>query len=452
MAVNKEFFGTDGIRGKANAHPMVPEMILKLGRAAAYHFKNGGRHHAIVVGRDTRLSGYMLESSLTAGICSAGIDVLLVGSLPTPGIAFLTKGMRVDAGTVISASHNGFQDNGIKFFDGSGYKLTDEVEARIERLMNSDNVDRFRPDSFEIGSATNVKDAAGRYVEHLKNSLPKNTSFEGLRIVIDCANGAAYKVAPAIFRELGAHVIPVGITPNGTNINSGCGSLHTELMRRTVRDSGADLGIALDGDADRVIMCDEKGAVVDGDVMMAINAKYLKERGLLRKNAIVTTVMSNIGLDFAMKDLDIKIIKCAVGDRYVVHEMQRSGVNFGGEQSGHIIFFDHNTTGDGTLAALQTVSMLVEGGKKLSEAKKIMKTFPQVLNNVKVKQKKEFHLVPKINDCIKRVEKELAEGGRVLVRYSGTEMLARVMIEGEDFEKIKAFAEDIAEEIQVNLN
>lgn len=452
MTVKKEYFGTDGVRGRANVYPMTPETALQLGRAAAYHFKNGGVRHTIVIGKDTRLSGYMFETALASGIASVGADVMLVGPLPTPGIAFITQGMRADAGIVISASHNSFKDNGIKFFDQSGYKLSDEVELHMESLMYSEDLDNYRPESFEIGKAIRINDATGRYVEYLKKSIPKGISFTGLKVVVDCAHGAAYRSAPAVLQELGAHVIPVGVTPDGTNINNDCGSTHPELMCKTVRERGADLGIALDGDADRIIMCDENGEIVDGDCILAMNADFLKKEGKLKDNTIVATVMSNLGLDFSLKSLGINVIKSNVGDRYVVHEMRQGGYNLGGEQSGHIIFLDYNTTGDGTLAALQTIYRLLKNNMRLSDAKKILTPFPQVLNNVKVSNKLDFNSIPSLTSCIDRVKDELGNNGRVLVRYSGTEMLARVMVEGENYDKIKTYAADIAEQIQINLN
>lgn len=451
MAPSKKLFGTDGVRGRANVHPMTPEIAMQLGRAAGYYFKNGGRHHTIVIGKDTRLSGYMLETALASGICSVGVNVMLVGPLPTPGIAFITQGMRADAGIVISASHNSFHDNGIKFFDQIGFKLPDNVEIEIESIMDSSELEKCRPESDGIGKAIRLDDASGRYVEYLKRTIPKGLTLEGLKIVVDCANGAAYRVAPSVFHELGADVIPVAVNPDGVNINNGCGSLHPELISKTVRERGADLGVALDGDADRLIMCDENGEILDGDHIMAINAKHLKEEGLLKNNTVVATVMSNLGLEFAMRSLGIRVIKSDVGDRYVVQELKQGGFNLGGEQSGHIIFLDHNTTGDGTLAALQTISILVKNGIKLSEARNIFKPFPQVLSNVKVNRKEDFASVPKLNECIERIKKELENRGRVLVRYSGTENLARVMVEGEDYDKIKVFAADIAEQIHMNL-
>lgn len=451
MINKKKLFGTDGIRGRANSHPITPEIALQLGRAAGYFFKNGGKHHTIVIGKDTRLSGYMLETALASGISSVGVNVMLVGPLPTPGIAFITQGMRADAGIVISASHNSYHDNGIKFFDQVGYKLPDEAELTIERLMNSKELDIYRPDAESIGKAIRIDDATGRYVEYLKRTIPRGFTFEGLKIVVDCANGAAYRAAPEVLHELGADVISIGNFPNGTNINLGCGSLHPELMCKTVRENNADFGIALDGDADRIIMCDEKGEIVDGDQLLAINAKHLKEKSLLKNNTIVATIMSNIGLDFAMNGIGIDVIKSNVGDRYVVNEMRKGNYNLGGEQSGHIIFLDHNTTGDGTLAALQTISIILSENKPLSEIKKIFTPLPQVLNNVRIKCKKNIENVPELHNSIEKIRGELGNKGRVLVRYSGTEMLARVMVEGENHAQIKTYASEIAEQIESTL-
>ena len=348
----KKLFGTDGVRGVANVHPMTTEMAMQLGRAAAYIFKSSGpRRHRIVIGKDTRLSGYMLESALVAGICSMGVDVLQVGPLPTPGIANITKSMRADAGVVISASHNAFQDNGIKFFSADGFKLPDEIELKIEKLIDSKKIDSLRPTATEVGKAFRIDDAAGRYIVFLKNSFPADLDLSGLKIVLDCANGAAYKVAPAVFEELGAEVIPLGVKPNGSNINAGCGSLHPEVISEAVKSHQAHIGIALDGDADRVIVCDEFGNEVNGDQIMAICATDMLASKTLKKKTLVATVMSNMGLDIALRRAGGKIIKTAVGDRYVVEEMRKGGYNLGGEQSGHLIFLDSNTTGDGVLAA-----------------------------------------------------------------------------------------------------
>lgn len=449
--MQKEIFGTDGVRGTANIYPMNSEMALQLGRAIAYIFRKDKKHHAIVVGKDTRISGYMLETALASGITSMGVDVMLVGPLPTPGIAFITQGMRADAGVVISASHNGYEDNGIKFFDTHGFKLPDELELEMERLILSKELDSIRPTGSQIGKAVRIDDAGGRYIEFLKNSFPKGMTLEGMKIVVDCANGAAYKIAPAVFRELGAKVIPVAVEPDGLNINRECGSLYPEYMCRAVKENGADLGIALDGDADRIIMCDEKGEVVDGDYILALSARHLFMKKRLAKNTVVATVMSNLGLDIAMQALDIKVVRTKVGDRYVVKEMRDNGYNFGGEQSGHIIFLDYNTTGDGVLAALQILSILRERGEPLSVAKRVITPLPQVLTNVVVKRKEEFSNIPSLNRIIEGVKRELAGRGRVLVRYSGTEMLARVMVEGEDPARIKVMADSIAGEIQKTL-
>ncbi|HEX5774095.1 MAG TPA: phosphoglucosamine mutase, partial [Geomobilimonas sp.] len=380
----KKLFGTDGVRGVANVYPMTSEMAMQIGRAAAYIFKNGRQRHRIVIGKDTRLSGYMLENALVAGICSMGVDVLIVGPLPTPGIANITSSMRADAGVVISASHNAFQDNGIKFFSRDGFKLPDEMELKIEELIFSKKIDSLRPTATEVGKAYRIDDAAGRYVVFLKNTFPKELDLTGLKIVLDCANGAAYKVAPAVFEELGAEVIPIGVKPNGTNINAGCGSLHPEVISEAVKEHRADLGIALDGDADRVIFVDEFGNEVDGDHIMAICATDMIRQKKLRKNTLVATVMSNMGLDIAVKKAGGKIVKTAVGDRYVVEEMRKSGYNLGGEQSGHMIFLDHNTTGDGVLSALQVLAIMRRTGKTLAELAEVMIPLPQVLVNVRV--------------------------------------------------------------------
>src|SRR5512138_3679650 len=383
----KKLFGTDGVRGVANVYPMTCEMAIQIGRAAAYMFKNGNRRHRIVIGKDTRLSGYMIENALVAGICSMGVDVLQVGPLPTPGIAYITSSMRADAGVVISASHNPFQDNGIKFFFKDGFKLPDEMELKIEDLIDSGKIDSLRPIATEVGKAYRIDDAVGRYVVFLKSTFPKDMDLSGIKIVLDCANGAAYKVAPAVFEELGAEVITIGVKPTGTNINAGCGSLHPEVMCEAVKEHQADLGIALDGDADRVIFCDEFGNVVDGDQIMAICATEMLRQKRLKKNTLVATVMSNMGLDIALKRAGGKVIKTDVGDRYVVEEMRRGGYNLGGEQSGHMIFLDHNTTGDGTLTALQVLAIMRRTGKPLSELAQVMIPLPQVLVNVRVSEK-----------------------------------------------------------------
>jgi len=440
----KKLFGTDGVRGVANVYPMTAEMAMQIGRAAAYIFKNGKKRHRIVIGKDTRLSGYMLESALVAGICSMGVDVLLVGPLPTPGIANITSSMRADAGVVISASHNPFEDNGIKFFSRDGFKLPDETELMMEELIFSKRIDSLRPTAREVGKAYRIDDAAGRFVVFLKSTFPKDLDLSGLKIVLDCANGAAYKVAPAVFEELGAEVISIGVKPNGTNINADCGSLHPEVMSAAVKEHGADLGIALDGDADRVIFVDEYGNVVDGDRIMAICATEMLKQGTLKRNTLVATVMSNMGLDIAMKRAGGEVVKTSVGDRYVVEEMLKGGYNLGGEQSGHMIFLDHNTTGDGVLSALQVLAIMQRRSKRLSELALVMAPLPQVLVNVRLAQKSDIMLVPEIAKLIGDVEEKLKGEGRVLIRYSGTEPLLRIMLEGSDEGDIRCWANEIA--------
>lgn len=448
----KKLFGTDGVRGVANVYPMTIEMAMQLGRAAAYIFKSTNkRRHRIVIGKDTRLSGYMLENALVAGICSMGVDVLLVGPLPTPGIANITSSMRADAGVVISASHNAFQDNGIKFFSADGFKLPDEIELKIERLIETNKIDSLRPTATEVGKAFRIDDAAGRYIVYLKNTFPQEMDLSGLKIVLDCANGAAYKVAPAVFEELGAEVVPLGVKPNGTNINAGFGSLHPEVISEAVKQHRADIGIALDGDADRVIVCDEFGNEVDGDHIMAICATDMIKRNVLKQNTLVATVMSNMGLDIAVRKAGGKIVKTAVGDRYVVEEMRNGGYNLGGEQSGHMIFLDYNTTGDGILSALQLLAVMRREGKPLSELAEVMIPLPQVLVNTRVSEKKDIMTIEPVAKAIRDVESKLGNEGRVLIRYSGTEPLLRVMLEGQDKYEITSWANEIADLVKQHL-
>ncbi|NVN89369.1 MAG: phosphoglucosamine mutase [Desulfuromonadales bacterium] len=448
----KKLFGTDGVRGVANIHPMTTEMAMQLGRAAAYIFRSSSkRRHRIVIGKDTRLSCYMLENAMVAGICSMGVDVLLVGPLPTPGIANITSSMRADAGVVISASHNPFQDNGIKFFSADGFKLPDKIELKIEKLIESKQIDSLRPTASEVGKAFRIEDAAGRYIVFLKNTFPHEMDLSGLKIVLDCANGAAYKVAPAVFEELGAEVVTLGVSPNGTNINAGCGSLYPQVISEEVKKHRADIGIALDGDADRVIVCDEFGNEVDGDHIMAICATDMLKRKLLKKKTLVTTVMSNMGLDIALRNAGGKIVKTAVGDRYVVEEMRKAGYNLGGEQSGHMIFLDHNTTGDGILSALQLLAVMRRNEKPLSELATVMIPLPQVLVNTRVRERKDIMTIPDIAAKISDVEEKLGNEGRVLIRYSGTEPLLRVMLEGKDTYEITAWANEIIELVKKHL-
>ncbi len=452
----KKLFGTDGIRGVANLPPMTGEIALAIGRATAYLFcekdtKGAPKATKVVIGKDTRLSGYMLENALCAGFCSMGARVFLVGPLPTPGIAFITRSMRADIGVVISASHNLFQYNGIKIFDRHGFKLPDEKETAIETVMYSEELNKLRPTMEGVGRATRIEDAIGRYIVYLKNIFPDEQTLSGLRIVLDCANGAAYKVAPIVFEELGAEVYAIHTNPNGQNINLQCGAVFPQPMCRAVRDHRAEIGIALDGDADRVILSDENGELVDGDQMMVICALHMLEQRTLKKNTVVITPMSNMGLELAIKNSGGGVLHTQVGDRYIVESLINNGLNFGGEQSGHLVFLDHNTTGDGIIAALKILSIMRKTGKPLSVLKKQMIQFPQVLENIIVREKEDLKRYPKIVATIKKVEDALGTKGRVFVRYSGTEPLARVMVEGEDFQKIQQYAQEIAGSIRTHL-
>jgi phosphoglucosamine mutase len=430
---------------------MTSEMAIQVGRAAAHLFKDdpGGRNrrHKILIGKDTRLSGYMIENALSSGICSMGVDVFLVGPMPTPGIAFLTSSMRADAGVVISASHNPFQDNGIKFFCRDGFKLPDDLEQKMEEMIFSDELHALRPTALEVGKAFKIEDARGRYIVFLKNTFPKDLTLEGLTIALDCAHGAAFRVAPAVLEELGAEVIPLGVEPDGENINRNCGSLHAEVVTAEVRKHGADLGIALDGDADRAIFVDEHGTLVDGDAIMAICALEMLRLGTLAKKTVVATVMSNLGLEIALREAGGRLIRAQVGDRYVVEEMVRGGFNFGGEQSGHLIFLDQNTTGDGMITALQMLAIMKRNERPLSELSRVITRVPQVLVNVRVKERGDLMAVPEIKRRIQQVESDLGDGGRLLVRFSGTEPVIRVMIEGGNEDAIRRMAEDLAEDI-----
>ena len=443
----RKLFGTDGIRGTANVDPMTSEMALKLGRAIAHLFKNRKGRHRIVIGKDTRLSGYMLETALTSGICSMGVDVLLVGPMPTPAISVITKSMRADAGVVISASHNPYEDNGIKFFSRDGLKLPDDMEREIERLIFSGDLDAIRPTATDIGKAFKVEDTVGRYVEYVKASLPKGFDLEGLKVVVDCAHGAAYRVSPVVFQELGAEVIPIGVKPDGININAGCGSLYPQAMQQAVREHGAHLGIAHDGDADRVLFADEHGNMVDGDQVMGLCAIELKQDGLLARDTLVTTVMSNLGLELAMKEAGIHTERTQVGDRYVLERMLEGGFNFGGEQSGHIIFLDHNVTGDGLITALQVAYYMQRSGRPLSELAACMKPMPQVLLGGRVASKPDLDSLPEVVRVQRAIEEKLGDSGRMLVRYSGTEPLVRVMLEGPDQPTIDTLAREMLDTI-----
>lgn len=448
--MSRKFFGTDGVRGRANVWPMTSEIALKLGRSLATLFKNTG-HSKVVIGKDTRRSGYMLENALSSGVCSAGAEAILLGPLPTPAIAFITTAMRANAGAVISASHNSFEDNGIKFFDHTGYKLPDSQELKLEQLIESDEFENNLPTNELIGRAHRVEDAPGRYIEHLKSTFPKSLKLDGLKMVIDCAHGAAYKVSPVVFEELGAEVTRLGVQPNGLNINEQCGALHPESMCSKVKELGADIGIALDGDADRVVLCDENGERIDGDVILAMAAREMKKQGTLRHNTVVATVMSNFGLERFLKEEGISLLRSQVGDRYVVEVMRKHGFNLGGEQSGHVIFSDYATTGDGTLAALQILSIMKKTDLPLSKLKKLMTSIPQKLINVKVKERKNFNDFPKLQKKMAEAESRLKGEGRVLLRYSGTEALVRIMAEGENEKLIHEILEDLKAEVLKSL-
>jgi phosphoglucosamine mutase len=447
----RRLFGTDGVRGTANVEPMTSEVALRLGRALAHVSKRSNRRHKILIGKDTRVSGYMLETAMASGICSMGVDVLLVGPMPTPGIAFLTRTLRADAGVVISASHNPFQDNGIKFFGQSGFKLPDELETEVERLVLSDSIDALRPTATEIGKAFRIDDANGRYNVFVKNTFPRQLTLDGLRLAIDCGHGAAYQVGPDVLEELGATVTSLGVEPDGHNINHECGALHPAALQAAVRRTGAHAGVALDGDADRAILVDEHGDLVDGDAVLAMLACELHHRGELRQATLVATVMSNLGLHLAMQEHGIRMVTTPVGDRHVVEEMVRGGYNLGGEQSGHIVFLDHNTTGDGLITCLAVLALMVETGRPLSELRRVMQRLPQVLLNVRVGRRTPVADVPTLAAAVVRAERALGSRGRVLVRYSGTEPLLRVMVEGERDDDIRTLAEAIAAEARSAL-
>ncbi len=441
-------FGTDGVRGLANREPVTAETALKLGRAIAYMATGPqGKKAKILVGKDTRISGYMLETALTAGICSMGVDALLVGPMPTPAIAFLTTNMRCDAGVVISASHNPFEDNGIKFFSADGFKLSDELEDEIKRLISSSSLDSFRPTADKIGKIFRIDDALGRYIVFLKGSVPKSLSLNGFKMALDCANGAAYKAGPLVFEELGAQVKSMNVGPDGRNINDNCGSLHPEQMSHEVRRIGAHIGVALDGDADRVILADENGKEVNGDQVMGLVALDMMRKNTLNNNTLVATVMSNIGLEVAMSGVGVSLARTPVGDRYVVERMRKDGYNFGGEQSGHLIFLDQNTSGDGILSALQVIKIMSETGKPLSELASLVKMFPQVLKNVEVKSRTNLDAIPEVKRVMDEGRRCLNNKGRLLVRYSGTQLLCRVMAEGESEDEVKRVVEMVANAI-----
>ena len=452
----RKLFGTDGIRGVANIEPVTAETALKLGRAAAHVFAQNrsssrtGRLK-IVIGKDTRLSGYMLENAMVAGLTSLGADALIIGPLPTPGVAYITRSLRADAGIVLSASHNPYEDNGIKFFRHDGYKLDDEIEARIENLVFTGEIENIRPTATKIGKAYRIDDALGRYVEFAKQSFPRGFTLESLRIALDCGNGAAYKSSPCILRELGADLVVINNHPNGTNINANCGSTHPEQIQKLVRECKAQIGITHDGDADRVLLCDENGDLVDGDEIMAIAAVDHLQRGCLEGKTLVATVMSNFGLDETLESRGGKVLRTKVGDRYVIEAMLRDGHNVGGEQSGHMIFRDHASTGDGIVSALQILRVMIETGKPLSELRKVLKKYPQAQRNLRVKDKPPLDTLPEIQNLLAAAESDLQGKGRVLLRYSGTEPKIRLLIEGRDQSAIDLHADRIAEALQAEI-
>ena len=455
MTQQRKIFGTDGVRGVANVEPVTAETALKLGRAAAFVFAelNPRRTPAaarpkIVLGKDTRLSGYMLENALVAGITSLGVDVLVIGPLPTPGVAYITRSLRADAGIVLSASHNAYQDNGIKFFRHDGNKLDDQVEEKIEQLVFTGEIDSIRPTANKIGRATRIDDALGRYVEFAKASFPRGMSLEEMRVAVDVANGAAYKSTPCVLRELGADVVVAHNQPNGMNINDGCGSTHPEEIQRIVEVSGADVGITHDGDADRVLLCDENGEIVDGDEILAIASLDFLGAGRLEQNTVVATVMSNFGLDETLAAKGGKVIRTKVGDRYVIEEMVQRKLNLGGEQSGHIIFRDFTTTGDGIISALQILRIMHQTGQPLGKLKACLKKYPQAQRNLVVKEKPALSELSTVMKLVNEAEKELSGKGRVLLRYSGTEPKIRLLIEGREFDQIDRQANRIADAIQ----
>ena len=458
MTTPKRIFGTDGVRGTANIEPVTAETALRLGRAAGHVFKNlesqarGRGRHKIVLGKDTRLSGYMLENAISSGILSMGVDVLFIGPLPTPGVAYVTRSLRADAGIVITASHNPYADNGIKFFRADGYKLDDRIEDKIENLVFSGEIENIRPTADAIGKAVRIDDALGRYIEFAKYSFPRGMTLEGMRVVVDCGHGAAYKSTPCVLRELGAEVVVYGNHPDGMNINHDCGSMHPEHMCSKVREHGACIGIAHDGDADRVLLCDETGVLIDGDDIMAIAGLDMLTQRALSEKTIVSTVMSNAGLDVAINGAGGKVIRTAVGDKNVIDEMLRNGFNLGGEQSGHMIFRDYGTTGDGLVAALQILRIMKSKDEQLSKLARCWTRFPQLVTNVRVRDKKPFEELDGLTIITSEAENELkAQGGRLLLRYSGTEPKARLLLEGRDAALLEKWSSKICAVIQKQI-
>jgi phosphoglucosamine mutase len=454
----KKIFGTDGVRGTANVEPVTAETALKLGRSAAHVFKNleamarGFGKHKIVIGKDTRLSGYMLENAISSGVLSMGVDVLFIGPLPTPGIAYVTRSLRADAGIAITASHNPYTDNGIKFFRADGYKLDDNIEQQIENLVFSGAIENIRPTADHIGKAVRIDDALGRYIEYAKASFPRGLTLEGMKIVVDCANGAAYKATPCVLRELGAEVIVYGNTPNGMNINENCGSMHPANVCQKVLQHGAQLGIAHDGDADRVLLCDETGNLIDGDDIMVVAGLDMLEQGTLLQKTVVATVMSNAGVDAAIKKAGGSVIRTSVGDKNVIDEMLKQGYNLGGEQSGHLIFRDYSSTGDGLVAALQILRIMKAKQSLLSHLSRCWTRYPQLVTNIRVREKRPFEELDNVLELVSQAESELkSDGGRVLLRYSGTEPKARLLIEGKDPETLQRWSTKIADAVKQHV-
>jgi phosphoglucosamine mutase len=458
MSNSQKIFGTDGVRGTANLEPVTAETALKLGRASAHVFKNleaqsrGRGKHKIVIGKDTRLSGYMLENAISSGILSMGVDVIFIGPLPTPGVAYVTRSLRADAGIVITASHNPYTDNGIKFFRADGYKLDNQIEAQIENLVFSGAIEKVSPSSDQIGKALRIDDALGRYIEYAKASFPRGLTLEGVKIVLDCGHGAAYKSSPSVLHELGADVIVVNNQPDGTNINENCGSMHPEAMCRKVVEHGADIGIAHDGDADRVLLCDETGTLIDGDDIMAIAGLEMLAENTLAERTLVTTVMSNAGLEAAITNAGGRMLRTAVGDKNVIDEILKHGYNLGGEQSGHLIFRDYSSTGDGLVAALQILRILKAKDQPLSKLAKCWTRFPQLVTNVKVREKKPIEQLDGVSRLVIEAEKELqSQGGRLLLRYSGTEPKIRLLVEGSDARVLDKWSKQICGAIQTQI-
>lgn len=444
-------FGTDGVRGRANIAPMTVETALALGRAAGKLFRRHKGKHRVVIGKDTRLSCYMFENALISGLCSMGVDTLMVGPLPTPGVAFITRAYRADAGIVISASHNPYYDNGIKFFSSDGFKLSDSWEREMEMTIAKNAFEDCLPTDSEIGRNTKIDDASGRYIEFVKATFRKNLNLSSLKIALDCANGAGYRVAPSIFRELDAEVFKYGVDPDGLNINTNCGSLHPQTIQKAVLDHSADVGVALDGDADRIIMVDENAQIVDGDAILAICAEDMMKNGTLKNNRVVATVMTNMGIVNTLENMGIEVIRSKVGDRYVIQKMIESGAILGGEQSGHLIFLEHNTTGDALISALQVLRIMLETNSKLSELVAKFKRYPQTSINVRVTSKPPLDTLQQVQSRVKEIEGILGKEGRVLVRYSGTENLCRVMVEGQVHQQVNEFAQKLANTVKETI-